>query len=290
MGISIRYLNSEIWEEEMKSVSLLSRYLLLGVLIMLVVSCGGPAPAEESAEGAIPSEELVVPGKLTIATTGSADPFTIVNEDGDLVGYDIDACTALAEKLELEPDWVVIEWAGTLPGLKADRFDMVCSGVGLTPERLTSPDFNMTVPTIQGGGAIYVREGDDRFQSWEDLDGMVMGSVRGAWYGPWIVENQEGDIEFVEYPGETELFLDLENERLDFIAFGSLGAGRLTDAYDVQVVLEEFRPTPYGAAVRKEALTLLKEANTAFLEWRQSGQLSEWQTEWFGAPHLPGGE
>ena len=167
---------------------------------------------------------------------------------------------------------------------------MVCSGVGLTPERLTSTEFNMSVPTIQGGGSVYVRADDDRIQSWDDIDGTVMGSVRGAWYGPWVVENFDADVEFVEYPGETELFLDLENERLDFVAFGSLGAGRLTESYDVKVAIPVFRPTPYGMALRKEARTLLREVNNLAWEFQENGDLERWQTEWFGQPHLVGTE
>jgi ABC-type amino acid transport substrate-binding protein len=278
--------------------TILLRYLMsvaLAVAMVLAdIACAPaaqPTPTPQAAKSIIPNSELVAPGKLTIATTGSASPFTLMDKDGKLQGYDIDVCNALAEKLGLTPAWTTIEWAGTLPGLKAGRWDMVCSGVGLTPERLTSPEFAMSVPTIQGGGYIYVRGDEERFKTWDELKGKNIGCVRGAWYGNWVKANKlGGDANVVDYPGETELFMDLNNKRIDAVAFGSMGAAALKETYKVKVPLEEYNPTPYGVAIRKEARVLLKETNNAFWEFQQSGQLEKWQVKWFGVAKPVGGK
>jgi len=274
------------------------RCLALGAIaamaVLAIAGCApaaAPSPTATPAKSIVPDSELVSPGKLTIATTGSATPFTLMDKDGKLVGYDIDVCNALAAKLGLTPQWTTIGWAGTLTGLKASRWDMVCSGVGLTTARLTSPDFAMSIPTIQGGGYMYVRGDEDRFKTWDDLKGKNIGCVRGAWYGNWVKDNKlGGNANIVDYPGETELFLDLNNKRIDAAAFGSLGAAGLKDTYKVKVILEEYNPTPYGVAIRKEARVLLRETNNAFWEFQQSGQLAQWQVKWFGQAHLVGSQ
>ena len=69
----------------MSTSKLLSRFVVIAAVGLMVAACTSAPASEPSSEAVIPDDELVEPGKLTIATTGSADPFTIINEDGDLV-------------------------------------------------------------------------------------------------------------------------------------------------------------------------------------------------------------
>jgi ABC-type amino acid transport substrate-binding protein len=191
----------------------------------------------------------------------------------------------------LEPEWVIIEWAGTLPGLKAGRWDMVCSGVGMSAERMTSPEFKMSVGTRQGGGGVFARADDDRFETFDDLCGKTMGAVRGAWYQDWLVGNLDCDFaEIQEYPGRTESFLALKDGRVDFTVGGRDRPPEELEEFGIKVVLPVFNPVPYGVAIRNEAPTLLQWTNYYIAEFDKSGQLAEWQTKWFGGPRPVGGE
>jgi ABC-type amino acid transport substrate-binding protein len=280
-------MKTTVWFGRLMSVALAVAVVLAGAAC--APAAPNPTPTPEKA-AKIPASELVQPGKLTIATTGSALPFTSVNKDGKLEGYDIDVCNALAAKLGLTTQWTTIEWAGTLPGLKAGRWDMVCSGVGLTTARLTSPDFTMSIGTVQGGGAFYVRADDNRFSKQEDLNGKTMGGVRGAWYSGYVKDTLKIDAKLVEYPSTNELFLDLGNGRIDFAVSNALEGGAIAQQYKAKQILSVYNPTPYGVAIRKEAPTLVKETNLAFWEFQQNGQLEQWQTKWFGKPYLIGSQ
>lgn len=278
----------------MKTRAMICRAVMLAVLVLLLAACA-PGISEPTAapeeERVIPESELLEPGKLIIATDGGLRPWSFLDENGELVGYEIDVCGALAERLGLQPEWITVDWAGTLPGIAADRFDMACSGVGITPERLTTPDFSLSIGSVQGGGAVVMRADDERvIESWEDLKGLTMGGNRGAWYPLWVQERLEGDVELVEYTNESEVFLDLKNGRTDFAGSSTLSLPVAIEEYGLKQVLSTYRPTPYGVAMRNEAPTLLREVNDAFVEWREDGTLEEWHTKWFGAPRLVGGE
>ena len=280
----------------MKNIELFRRVaitVLFAAAVLALAACAPAAPtptAEPEQEALIPASELVQPGKLTIATTGNVAPWGTLGQDGELQGYDVDVCNAFAERVGLEADWVVIEWAGVLPGVATSRFDMACTGVGLTQERVTSPDFLTSIGTVQGGGAIFVREDEDRFKTWDDLRGMTLGANRGAWYGPWVRDNiLEGDVNLKEYTSTSEVFLDLGNGRVDFVASNTLDTA-LVKEHAAKRILDEYNPTPYGVAIRKQAPSIRREINLAIMEWQQDGTLKDWQVKWWGEPHLIGGE
>jgi ABC-type amino acid transport substrate-binding protein len=241
----------------------------------------------------IPEEQLVEPGKLTFGTTGNAAPFTLMTDEGELTGYDVELCREIAKRLGLEPDPVVLEWAGILPGLSAGRFDIVCTGVGRTPERLSSGQFLFSDATIQDGSGTVVRAGDDRVQTWEDVCDLRLGGVRGAYYTGDVQEHLEENFgcqaELVEYPGETELFLDLENERIDIAAMGHLVAAiRARDNPNLELSpLSVLNPTTKGLPISNDSPMLLEVVNSLIAEFSESGQLEEWHQQWFGVSAMP---
>jgi L-cystine transport system substrate-binding protein len=282
-----------------KSLPLLLSFVLLTILFAAgcqtqLAGVEQPAqqdPGETTASSPIPANELVESGVLTIATTGNAKPFTLVGDDGNLQGYDIDICTEMAQRLGLRPNFVVLEWAGILPGLAANRFDIVCTGVGRTPERLAAPDFLFGAATVQDGTGLVVRADNNQIHSWADARGMKMGGVRGAYYSSDVSQLFDGDVQLTEYPGETELFLDLQNGRIDFATMGYLVAAvRSTENPNLRLVDEPINPIPKGIPVNKNAPTLLANVDRLIAEFTETGQLEEWQIKWFGIPALPEGE
>lgn len=306
----IGYVHEGLEEKNMKQKRFLSVLCLFIVSFLIVVGCQPQeAPGEvvdtptsgqedvadqpddasdDAQEVMIPAGELVEPGKLTIATTGNAKPYTLVNDEGGLEGYDIDVCREIAERLGLEPNFVILEWSGILPGLSANRFDMVCTGVGRTEERLASPDFLFSEATVQDGTGLVVRADDDRIQTWDDARGLKMGGVRGAYYSSDVTELLNGDVELVEYPGETELYLDLQNRRIDFATTGYLVAAvRSQEDPNIKLAAEPFHPVTKGIPINKNAPTLHEAVNRLIEEFATSGQLEEWQINWFGVPAMP---
>ena len=74
-------------------------------------------------------------GTITIAMEGTWAPWTYHDESDNLVGYDVEVGTLIAEKLGVEPEFVEGEWDGLLAGLDAGRYDIMVNGVDITEER-----------------------------------------------------------------------------------------------------------------------------------------------------------
>ena len=169
--------------------------------------------------------KLMQAGVITVATSGTAPPFTMTDATGKLDGFDIDLMNRVAAELGVPVRFSQLDFAGLLPGLAAGRFDIVASGVLRTPQRIASTEFRILSPYVVNGLAITRRPGDNRINTWKDVCGMRMGGVRGGAFQRIAVEKLPAGCVTVirEYPGLAEMLIDLGNNRIDFMAHDFLG-------------------------------------------------------------------
>jgi len=231
---------------------------------------------------------LVAADTLTVGTSGSAPPFSMTSPTGELEGFDIEVATMLGAALGLKVTFTQIDFAGLLPGLAAGQFDIIASGVTRTPERLASTDFFLLSPYIVNGVAVTRRAADADITGWSAVCGKVMGAVRGGTFQKIAMEKLPAGCvtETREYPGATELFLDLGNRRIDFAAHDYLGpnyqlkSGKLSDI----VVIDELLSTiTQSVAVRGANKPLADAIDAQLATWREDGTLQGLAEKWFGA-------
>ena len=85
----------------------------------------------------------------------------------NLVGYDVEVATLIAEKLGVEPEFIEGEWDGLLAGLDAGRYDIMVNGVDITEERAEKYDFSE--PYAYNRTAVITKGDNDTINSLEDL-------------------------------------------------------------------------------------------------------------------------
>ncbi len=254
---------------------------LIGIAASLMLASAGLTVAH----AADFKDELLKSDTIVIGTTGTAPPFTMTNASGELVGYDIDVMKKVGEALGLTPEFVQLEWAGLLPGLAGKRFDVVASGVTRTAERLASEDFRILSPYTVNGVAIVRRKGDERVSGWDAVCGMRMGAVRGAIQPKMALEELGSDCvsDVMEYPGWTEMLLDLKNKRVDFIVGDFLGPSYLTKAdTEVEVVSGVIRPNSQSLAVAAGKPNLAEAIDALLTQYREDGTLDALLEKHFG--------
>lgn len=256
---------------------------LLAAVLGLALVC---APLAAAAQDYL--AELVEVDTLTIGTSGSAPPFSMTSASGELEGFDVDVGNMLGEALGLKVAFDKLDFAGLLPGLVAGRFDLIASGVTRTPERLASTDFYLLSPYIVNGAAITRRSEDSELTGWEAVCGKAMGAVRGGIFQTIATDKLPPDCVSTtrEYPGATELFLDLKNRRIDFAAHDFLGPNYMLKSgkLDGVVVVDDLLETiTQSVAVRRENKPLADAIDAQFAKWREDGTLEELALKWFGA-------
>ncbi|MEJ1160502.1 substrate-binding periplasmic protein [Prosthecomicrobium sp. N25] len=255
---------------------------LLATLTVAGALWAGPAAAQDF------KANLVAPDTLTVGTSGSAPPFSMTGPSGDLDGFDIDVANRIGKELGLKVVFKQFDFAGLLPGLASGQFDMIASGVTRTPQRLAATDFFLLSPYIVNGVAVTRRSDSPEITGWKSVCGKVMGAVRGGAFQKTAREKlPPGCVtEVREYPGATELFLDLKNKRIDFAAHDFLGPNYLVRTGKVDgivVVPDVLAPITQSVAVGPKNKVLADRIDALFVGWRKDGTLKALGEKWFGA-------
>ncbi|WBU55946.1 transporter substrate-binding domain-containing protein [Paracoccus sediminicola] len=72
---------------------------------------------------------------VRIASEGAYPPYNLVNDSGDLDGFDIAVGNEVCKRAELECVWVKNDWDSILPNLKSSNYDAIMAGMSITEER-----------------------------------------------------------------------------------------------------------------------------------------------------------
>ena len=69
-------------------------------------------------------------------------PWSMRDTNGDLVGFEPDVGRKLAADMGVEVEFIPTKWAGIIPALVAGKFDVIISGMTVTPARNLTVNFS----------------------------------------------------------------------------------------------------------------------------------------------------
>jgi polar amino acid transport system substrate-binding protein len=171
----------------------------LALAVAATVAFAGPAVAQDP---------------LRIGTEGAYPPFNMVDENGNLHGFDIDIANALCAEMERECTFVIQDWDGIIPGLLAGKYDAIVASMSVTEERRQAVDFTNKYWTNK---LQFIAPKDvDLDISAEGMSGMSVGAQRATISAQWVEENIP-DAELKLYDTQENAYLDLAAGRIDAI-------------------------------------------------------------------------
>jgi len=225
---------------------LMSFFLLTGMLF----AGGKPEPAA--------GEAL----HIVIATDATWPPMEYVNEQKQIVGFDIDLMNAAAKEGGFTVEFKNTAWDGIFAGLEAGKYDAIMSSVTITDERKKTMDFS--IPYINAGQVLIVRSETSGVTVLADLKGKTAGAQIGT-TGYFEIEKVTG----VTPKAYDELGLaieDLANKRIDGVVADTPIAAdfALQNANykdKLKIVGEPFTDELYGVAVKKGNAKILDAIN-----------------------------
>ena len=108
-------------------------------------------------------------------------PWAMRDRDGELIGFEPDVAAALAADMGVELELYPTAWDGIIPALLSGRFDVIISGMSITPAR--NLKVNFSAPYAQSGmGMLASREragGLESLAAFNDPE-VTFGARRGA--------------------------------------------------------------------------------------------------------------
>jgi cystine transport system substrate-binding protein len=254
---------------------------LLSAVVLAGMGFGAAPPA--AAQDASLLNQIKERGTIRIGVEGTYPPFNYTDEQGNLVGFEIDFAKAVADEMGVKAEFVPTKWDGMLAGLDSERFDAIMNQVTITPERQEKYDFTQPY-TVSGIQIITTEDKADELTSPEALEGQAVGVGLGSNYEEWLRENAPG-ADVRTYDDNVASLQDLRVGRIDALLNDRLIAGYLLRRWDGAVVAagEPFSKQRMGVAIRKDNPELLAALDQAIDDLRQSGELAEISKEWFSS-------
>lgn len=263
-------------------------FLIIVVSLVSLTACGSNSSKakegnKETAEGENALERIQNSGKLIIGTTGNYRPFSYMDSNNELTGYDIEWANIIAEELGVEAEFITGQFSGLIPGLVANKFDIILSGVNITEERAKSIDFSE--PYAQDGAVAVIKKGSNSVKSINDIEGKVVGVNAGSAFEE-VVKQIGGYKELKVYPGAAESFSDLVSGRVDVVAIGLPAAAEYIQnspsGKDIEIIGEPFDVKGIGVAIPKEQAELKAEINRIIQAKKEDGTYNELSQKYFG--------
>ena len=117
-------------------------------------------------------------GKLVVGYTLFA-PIAYKDDNGKLIGFDIELAEAVAEFLQIEVEFVVIEWSAKEALLEAKTIDCIWNGMTITDERLAAMEISM--PYMNNKQVAVIRKEDkDLYKNTDDMSKALIGAENGS--------------------------------------------------------------------------------------------------------------
>ncbi|MBK5538368.1 cystine ABC transporter substrate-binding protein [Pseudomonas sp. TH05] len=258
--------------------SALRRNLLIGTL-GLAIGAGmlGQAVAGEQLQ------KIKDAGVINVGLEGTYPPFSYVDENGKLAGFEVEFSEALAQKLGVKVKLQPTKWDGILAALESKRLDAVVNQVTISEERKKKYDFSVPY-TVSGIQALTQKKDEGKFKTATDLGGHKVGVGLGTNYEQWLKDNVPTAI-IKTYDDDPTKYQDLRVGRIEAILVDRLAAFELIKKTNDTLAVSgaPFSRQEAGIALRKGEPELLAAVNKAIEELRADGTLKKLSEKYFNA-------
>jgi polar amino acid transport system substrate-binding protein len=221
-------------------------------------------------------------GKIRVATDATWAPFEYVNTTTrEIVGFDIDLFDAIAERANLDVEYVNVAWDPLLAGMAQGTYDAAISSITIKPERLAEMDFSH--PYYVAGQIIVTLNSSTNITGPETLSGKSVGVQTGT-----TGDDEAQSINGTNVVGYDEIgmaFVALMAHQIDAVICDTpVAYGYVATHATLKTVGEVMSSEEYGIAVAKGKEDLLEKINEALEELLDEGIIEELSAEWLAPP------
>ena len=158
--------------------------------------------------------------KIRIGVEGAYPPFSWVEKDGTLKGFDIDIAMALCEEIGAECVLVPQDWDGIIPALLARKYDAIIASMSITEERKKKVAFSEKYYNTPAKFAR--KKGSGITISKAGMKGKKVGVQRATTHDNFITAEFGDSVEIKRYGTQDEAYLDAIAGRVDLLLADSI--------------------------------------------------------------------
>ncbi|MBB5274751.1 polar amino acid transport system substrate-binding protein [Rhizobium rosettiformans] len=234
---------------------------------------------------------------MVVATNSGWPPQSYLDDNNEMVGFDIDVSKEIAKRLGVEVSFETPDWATLTGGRWQGRYDLGVGSVTPTKARAQVIDF---VGIYYFSPYVYVLHKDSTAKSVEDLKGKIIGVETATTSEDFINRRLEIDApglpptEYKLEPGEVRTFADSmlpfddlrlgDGVRLDaVIAPEQTALNAIKNGYPLRILEGEYAfREPLVVIAEKVDPDWTAKVGGIIEEMKKDGTLATLTTKWYG--------
>ncbi len=262
--------------------------------ILGAVLLAATLPATASAQSSPTLERIMERGSINLGYREDRPPMSFVNDQGQIVGYSIELCLAIAEaikgtlgRLDLSTTFVPVTAENRFDAITAGEIDILCGATTKTISRQAKVDFtDLTFAT----GATLMSLADNPVQGIRALAGQKVTAVKGTTTIEILQERlTQSETDATIVPVETAqagIEAVIKGEAAAFSADQVVLIGlAITQKSDQRFAIANqlFSYEPFALAVPRNDSDFRLIANSVIAELNRTGDITPIYTRWFSA-------
>ncbi len=259
------------------------KFVLTSLLAAAAIAFAGIAGAasQELASSSV-LEEIKKRGSLRVGMSTFV-PWAMRDKQGNLIGFEIDVATKVAEDMEVKIEFVPTAWSGIIPALLAQKFDVIIGGMSITPGRNLTVNF--TAPYAHSGQQMVANKAlADGFMLDQFNDSSVTITCRRGATPCNVAQNQFPKASVARFDDDAQAFQEVVNGNAHAMISSAPKPRFWMSRYPEKL----FMPTEENLTTGDEAFALRKgdpDAMNFFSNWilvnTSNGWLKERHDFWF---------
>lgn len=208
----------------MKKFKTIFAIVLASAMTLSLTACGSNASSTTTGSSAGTSSDTPAPAgeevrKIVVGVTNDCIPCTYVDENGDIVGYDVDLLKAADELLpQYEFVFEAVDQTAMLAGLQTNKYQVGTAGLMATSDR--EETFDKVDFAFNYYYVVLAVPQDSTINSFEDCIGKKLTPIapNNGLYNTlidWEANNQKLDYDVVDIYGYTEGFTSVMDGTYD---------------------------------------------------------------------------
>lgn len=230
-------------------------------------------------------EQIKARGKLIVGVKADYKPYGYLNEDGKIIGIEPELAQDVADKLGVALELVPVVSSNRMQFLEQGKIDLMIATMTDRPDRREV--VYIVEPNYYSSGTNVLAVKKAGFKKWEDLKGLPVCGIQGAFYNRKTEEEYGAQI--VAFKGTSEALTALgQGSCLAFVYDDSFIVSKLNEPEwaDFEMPLETIDDAPWGLAVAKGEQAFYDLMSEMITSWHASGRILELETK-YGVPNTP---
>ena len=180
--------------------------LVLALVLVLALSAGALAADSHL-------HRILESGKIRVAMIPENPGWSVMDADGNWVGYDVEIAKMLAEALGVELELIPTEGGNRVTMIQTDKCDVVIASLTPTLERAKVITFSRP---YGAAGTLPLCRKNNVFTSWEELADKKIACARGS-TNDVLATNTFPNAEILRYDSIADAFVAVKTGKADVL-------------------------------------------------------------------------